>query len=70
MALITPIEFAEALNIKPKTFAALRRRDPAFPEPIRLTSRILRWQADAVASYINSKTGEENESKSEDVGSG
>ena len=51
---LKPEEVADKLGITKAALAALRRRNPSFPEPIRMSQKVLRWDEDDVDNWLKS----------------
>lgn len=55
MALLTPEEVSVRLGLHKNAFPSFRLRSPDFPQPVRLTPRVFRWESEEVEEWINSK---------------
>jgi predicted DNA-binding transcriptional regulator AlpA len=45
-------QVAALLGVGPKSLEGLRRQ-PGFPQPVRLNARVLRWFQDEVEAYLD-----------------
>lgn len=54
--LVSEAEAAERLGVSAQQFGQLKK-EPAFPRPIALGRRVVRWDASQLESYVSSKTG-------------
>jgi predicted DNA-binding transcriptional regulator AlpA len=52
--LIKPSEFASLLGVSKRTVARYAQVDPRFPRRIIINSKVTRYRADDVHSYMNS----------------
>ena len=55
MKLLRPNEVSEKLGISKGALPALRRRDTSFPQPIRVSQKILRWDEDDINDWLTKK---------------
>ena len=55
MKLLRPNEVSEKLGISKGALPALRRRDISFPQPIRLSQKVLRWDEDDINDWLTKK---------------
>jgi len=55
MNLLKPHEVADKLGITKKALPALRRREKSFPEPVRLSPKVLRWDEDDIDNWLETK---------------
>ena len=55
MNLLRPNEVSEKLGISKGALPALRRRDTSFPQPIRVSQKILRWDEDDINDWLTKK---------------
>ena len=63
MNLLRPEEVSEKLGITKAALPALRRRETSFPQPIKVSQKVLRWDEADIDSWLNSnkeKTNGEN----------
>lgn len=61
MNLLTPAQVADRIGVSKSALRYIRRKDPSFPEPVRLTERTLRWDEASLESWITTKSGAANE---------
>ena len=55
MNLLRPNEVSEKLGISKGALPALRRRDSSFPQPIRVSQKILRWDEADINDWLTKK---------------
>ena len=55
MNLLRPNQVSEKLGISKGALPALRRRDSSFPQPIRVSQKILRWDEDDINDWLTKK---------------
>jgi predicted DNA-binding transcriptional regulator AlpA len=55
MNLLKPEEVSEKLGITKAALPALRRRESSFPQPIKVSQKVLRWDEADIDSWLNSK---------------
>ena len=55
MNLLKPNQVSEKLGISKGALPALRRRDTSFPQPIRVSQKILRWDEDDINDWLTKK---------------
>ena len=55
MNLLRPNEVSEKLGISKGALPALLRRDTSFPQPIRVSQKILRWDEDDINDWLTKK---------------
>ena len=55
MNLLRPNQVSEKLGISKGALPALRRRDTSFPNPIRVSQKILRWDEDDINDWLTKK---------------
>ena len=55
MNLLRPNEVSEKLGISKGALPALRRRDNSFPQPIRLSQKVLRWDEEDINDWLTKK---------------
>ena len=55
MKLLRPNEVSEKLGISKGALPALRRRDTSFPQPIRVSQKVLRWDEDDINDWLTKK---------------
>jgi len=55
MNLLKPEEVSEKLGITKAALPALRRREESFPQPIRVSQKVLRWDEEDINNWLNSK---------------
>ena len=55
MKLLKPNQVSEKLGITKGALPALRRRDSSFPQPIRVSQKILRWDEADINDWLTKK---------------
>lgn len=55
MNLLKPEEVSAKLGITKAALPALRRREETFPQPIRVSQKVLRWDEDDIDSWLASR---------------
>ena len=55
MKLLDTSQLSEKLGLSRGALAQLRRREKTFPEPIRVSQKILRWDEQDVNQWLNQK---------------
>lgn len=60
MNLLKPEEVSEKLGITKAALPALRRREESFPQPIRVSQKVLRWDEEDINNWLNSKKEKDN----------
>lgn len=60
MNLLRPEEVSEKLGITKGALPALRRREVSFPQPIRVSQKVLRWDEDDINSWLLNKKESSN----------
>ena len=55
MNLLKPNQVSEKLGISKGALPALRRRDSSFPQPIRVSQKILRWDEADINDWLTKK---------------
>mgnify|MGYP003143584004 len=55
MNLLRPNQVSEKLGISKGALPALRRRDSSFPQPIRVSQKILRWDEADINDWLTKK---------------
>lgn len=60
MNLLKPEEVSEKLGITKAALPALRRRENSFPQPIRVSQKVLRWDEADIDNWLNAKKENEN----------
>jgi predicted DNA-binding transcriptional regulator AlpA len=60
MNLLRPEEVSEKLGITKGALPALRRREVSFPQPIRVSQKVLRWDEDDINSWLVNKKESSN----------
>ncbi len=55
MKLLRPNEVSEKLGISKGALPALRRRDNSFPQPIRVSQKVLRWDEEDINDWVTKK---------------
>ena len=55
MNLLRPNQVSEKLGISKGALPALRRRDTSFPQPIRVSQKILRWDEADINDWLTKK---------------
>ena len=55
MKLLRPNEVSEKLGISKGALPALRRRDSSFPQPIRVSQKVLRWDEEDINDWLTKK---------------
>jgi len=68
MNLLKPEQVSEKLGITKAALPALRRREDSFPQPIRVSQKVLRWDESDIDQWLNAKKEEENGEKNMRVG--
>lgn len=64
MNLLRPEEVSEKLGITKGALPALRRREASFPQPIRVSQKVLRWDEEDLDLWLfNKKESSNGESK-------
>ena len=67
MALLNHDEVLLKLNMNKAGLYYLRRRDEGFPQPIRLTQKVLRWDEAEIDNWISAKK-ESDDGKNSRIG--
>jgi predicted DNA-binding transcriptional regulator AlpA len=60
MNLLKPEQVSEKLGITKAALPALRRREASFPQPIRVSQKVLRWDEADIDQWLNSRREAEN----------
>lgn len=60
MNLLRPEEVSEKLGITKGALPALRRRENSFPQPIRVSQKVLRWDEEDINSWLLNKKESDN----------
>jgi predicted DNA-binding transcriptional regulator AlpA len=60
MNLLRPEEVSEKLGITKGALPALRRREVSFPQPIRVSQKVLRWDEADINSWLVNKKESSN----------
>ena len=55
MDLLKPEQVSLMLNISKGALPALRKREATFPQPIKLSSKVLRWDKADIDAWLASK---------------
>lgn len=55
MNLLKPEEVSAKLGITKAALPALRRREHSFPQPIRVSQKVLRWDEADIDNWLNAK---------------
>jgi predicted DNA-binding transcriptional regulator AlpA len=55
MNLLKPEEVSVKLGITKAALPALRLRDKTFPQPIRVSERVLRWDEADIDAWLNAR---------------
>jgi predicted DNA-binding transcriptional regulator AlpA len=55
MNLLKPEDVSAKLGITKAALPALRRREDSFPQPIRVSQKILRWDEADIDQWLNAK---------------
>jgi predicted DNA-binding transcriptional regulator AlpA len=55
MILLKPEEVSEKLGITKAALPALRRREASFPQPIRVSQKVLRWDEADIDQWLTAK---------------
>jgi predicted DNA-binding transcriptional regulator AlpA len=55
MNLLKAEQVSEKLRINEKALPSLRRREVSFPQPIRVTERVLRWDEADIDNWLKSR---------------
>jgi predicted DNA-binding transcriptional regulator AlpA len=64
MNLLTPEEVSEKLGISKGALPSLRRREVSFPQPIRVSPKVLRWDEEDINFWlVDKKESSNGESK-------
>jgi len=64
MNLLTPEEVSDKLGISKGALPSLRRREVSFPQPIRVSPKVLRWDEEDINFWLtNKKESTNGESK-------
>jgi len=67
MNLLKPENVADKLGISQSAFAGLQRREPSFPQPIKVTPKVFRWDEADIDTWLTNQK-EEQHGKSERTG--
>jgi predicted DNA-binding transcriptional regulator AlpA len=60
MDLLKPEQVSEKLGITKAALPGLRRREASFPQPIRVSQKVLRWDEAEIDEWLNSKREKED----------
>jgi predicted DNA-binding transcriptional regulator AlpA len=60
MNLLKPEEVSEKLGITKAALPALRRRENSFPQPIRVSQKVLRWDEADIDQWLTAKKEKDN----------
>lgn len=60
MNLLKPEEVSAKLGITKAALPALRRREKSFPQPIRVSQKVLRWDEADIDNWLSAKKESEN----------
>ena len=60
MNLLKPEEVSEKLGMTKAALPALRRRERSFPQPIRVSQKVLRWDESDIDQWLTAKKENEN----------
>lgn len=60
MNLLKPEEVSVKLGITKAALPALRRREKTFPQPIRVSQKVLRWDEADIDAWLNQRKDAEN----------
>ena len=60
MNLLKPEEVSEKLGITKAALPALRRRERSFPQPIRVSQKVLRWDEADIDQWLTAKKERDN----------
>ena len=60
MNLLKPEEVSEKLGITKAALPALRTRETTFPQPIKVSQKVLRWDEEDIDNWLNSKKESNN----------
>jgi len=60
MTLLNHDEVLLKLNISKAGLYYLRRRDEGFPQPIRLSKKVLRWDEEGIDNWLTAKKESED----------
>jgi len=55
MNLLKPEEVSAKLGISKAALPALRRRESSFPQPIRVSQKVLRWDEADINEWLKSR---------------
>jgi predicted DNA-binding transcriptional regulator AlpA len=60
MNLLNPASVSEKLGISKAALHSLRGREASFPQPIRVSQKVLRWDEDDIDQWLTAKKEKEN----------
>ncbi len=60
MNLLTPEEVSDKLGISKGALPSLRRRENSFPQPIRVSPKVLRWDEEDINFWLVDKKESSN----------
>jgi len=55
MNLLKPEEVSKKLGITKTALPALRRREKSFPQPVRVSQKVLRWDEADIDKWLESR---------------
>lgn len=55
MKLLTPAEVSVKLGITKSSLRGLRHREKSFPQPIRMSPRIVRWDEEDINKWLETR---------------
>lgn len=61
MNLLKPEEVSKKLGITKAALPALRRREPSFPQPIRVSQKVLRWDETDIINWLAARKEHTND---------
>jgi len=64
MNLLKPEEVSAKLGITKAALPALRRREKGFPQPIRVSPKVLRWDEDDIDNWLAQRKEIQTDGKS------
>lgn len=60
MDLLKPEQVSAKLGITNKALPGLRKRETSFPQPIRVSQKVLRWDEAEIDEWLNAKRENKN----------
>lgn len=61
MILLKPEQVSAKLGISKAALPALRRREESFPQPVRLSPKVLRWDEAEIDNWLQSRKDTDND---------